>query len=265
VTALYIYAVLRSEHPDPRDTPGVGDDSSPVRLVRRGQVAAAVSDAPEPLVGRRRDLLSHSRVVEHLWGQGPVLPMRFGIVAPDEASLRADVLDDPTGRLLSRLSYLTDRVEMSIKAWHHEETVLREVVQEHREVAALQARIRRGGTYNDRIRLGELVAGAVEAKQAVDGERLLRQLTPAAVEVRPGAPVDGALLNAAFLVDRNGIEEFGIATSRIEELEGERLTVRAAGPLPPYSFVEGEEPAASRSTPPRHRSREAVAGRRGRR
>jgi hypothetical protein len=240
--ALYIYSVVDADHPEPIDLAGVGE--APVRLVRHGSLAAAVSEAPDPLVGRRRDLLAHSSVVETLWADGPVLPMRFGVVAPDESALVADVLADETGRFGRSLTALRDRAEMTVKVWHQEDAVLREVLREDRTIASLQERNRRGGaSYADRLRLGELVATAVEAKAAADADGLLRDLATFAGAARPGPAVDGAVLNATFLIERDRVDEFLAAVEERMSTEQDRMTYRVAGPMPPYSFVD-EGPAA---------------------
>jgi len=245
MTGLYVYAVVRADHPVPHGLLGVGEKE--VRLLRDGRLAVAVSAAPDPLVGRRRELLAHSATVEALWGQGPVLPMRFGVVAPDEDALRRDVLDDPDGRLVDRLEVLADAAEVSVKVWHDEPTVLREVVSENREIAALRARTQRsGGSYGDQIRLGEMVAAAVEAKASQDADRLLADLTPLAVATVPGPPVDGALLNASFLIEREQADAFRTAVDRLISAEAGRFSVRVAGPVPPYSFVDEPRPPEPR-------------------
>src|SRR3954447_16709269 len=241
--AVYVYAVVDGNHPDPVDLTGVADE--PVRLLRGGDLAVAVSAAPDPLVGRRRDLLAHSATVEALWADGSVLPMRFGMVAPDEAALRRDVLGDDAGHLRSRLEALRDQVEVTVKVWHQEDAVLREVVTENRAIADLQARARRTGAYADQIRLGERVAEAVSQKAATDAERLLQDLTPLATASVPGPPVDGALLNVAFLVESGQTDAFLAAVDQRLRTEHERMSVRVAGPLPPYSFVESEALDAS--------------------
>jgi hypothetical protein len=208
-------------------------------------------------VGRRRELLAHSATVETLWSQGPVLPMRFGVVAPDEDALRRDVLDDPDGRLTERLEALADAAEVSVKVWHDEPTVLREVVTENRDIAALRARTQRSGAgYGDQVRLGELVASAVEAKAARDADRLLAALTPLATASVPGPPVDGALLNASFLLVRAQTDAFLDAVDRLIADEGGRLTSRVTGPVPPYSFVDEPRPPEPR----RHSSRRVGLG-----
>jgi len=239
MSSSYVYGVVRAEHPDPEGLLGIADE--PVRLVRVGALAAAVSAAPAPLVGRRRELLAHSQVVEELWSTGPILPMRFGTVVPDESALQNDVLADPDGRLDRRLEELRGRAEVTVKVWHNEDTVLREIVLKDRDIAAMQARVRRSGTYSDRIRLGELVAQAVQRRAEQDGDRLLGEFAPMALDARPGALVDGTLLNVAFLLDVEGVEGFvGAVTERVDG--DERLKLRIAGPLPPYSFVDADEP-----------------------
>jgi len=111
-------------------------------------------------------------------------------------------------------------------------------------------------SYGDQIRLGELVAAAVEAKAAKDADRLLADLTPLAVATVPGPPVDGALLNASFLLGREQVDAFRTAVDRLIGAEGGRLTVRIAGPVPPYSFVD--EPQAPE--PRGHSSRRVGLG-----
>jgi hypothetical protein len=85
---------------------------------------------------------------------------------------------------------------------------------------------------------------------------LLDRLGPLALEVRPGPPVDGTLLNAAFLVAEDRLEEFRAAVDEISDRESERLRLRVAGPLPPYSFVDpAAETSPSGAGPRRRRAR----------
>ncbi len=259
---LYVYALVDGKHPDPVELTGVADE--PVRLFRDGDLAVAVSAAPDPLVGRRRDLLAHSATVEALWADGSVLPMRFGMVAPDEDALRRDVLADPDGRLRQRLDALRNQSEITVKVWHQEDAVLREVVAEDRTVADLQARARRSGAYADQIRLGERVAAAVSEKAGADADRLLRDLTPLAAASVPGPPVDGALLNVAFLVESGQADAFLAAVDQRLRTERDRLSVRVAGPLPPYSFVESEAaPTEASADSVRRRTARTRTGRSG--
>ena len=53
-----------------------------------------MSDAPG-LRAKRRDLMAHQEPAPDAGEDGPVLPMRFGMVAPDEATVRRAVAVAP--------------------------------------------------------------------------------------------------------------------------------------------------------------------------
>lgn len=83
--------------------------------IEEGRVAAVVSQAPPKLRARRRDLLAHQELLLALSEHGPVLPMRFGMVAPDETVIRRQLADDEE-RHLAALESLAGRVEINVKA-----------------------------------------------------------------------------------------------------------------------------------------------------
>src|SRR4051812_40422436 len=90
----YVYGIIRASHsPLPQDLKGIGDPPRPVRVMRQGELAAIVSDAPEELRPKRRDLLAHQRVLDEAGADGVVLPMRFGSVSADDDTVTA-VLDE---------------------------------------------------------------------------------------------------------------------------------------------------------------------------
>src|SRR5918911_441390 len=101
-----------------------------------GGLAALVSPVEgEKLRATRRDLLSHSAVLERAIAAGPVLPLRFGIVLRDE------------------------------------EAVLREIVRSDPAIARLNEETRaapEASTQPQRVRLGEAVARALEARRESD-------------------------------------------------------------------------------------------------
>lgn len=67
----YIYAITGADHPLRLDgLQGVGDPPSPLRTLIAGDVAAVVSDAPEGLRAKRRDVLAHEAVLEALMADG---------------------------------------------------------------------------------------------------------------------------------------------------------------------------------------------------
>ncbi|WP_395571285.1 GvpL/GvpF family gas vesicle protein [Streptomyces sp. BK79] len=235
--STYVYGITAASHPAlPEGLTGVGD--SEVRILNAGELSAVVSDAPEGLRPKRRELLAHQNVLSEAGVAGCVLPMRFGSVAPDDGAVTG-VLAERAEHYKERLGALDGRVEYNIKANHVEEAVLHHVMAENPDIRALAEANRKsgGGSYEDKIRLGEMVAAAVKGKEADDATALERALEPGADAVSVGPESTGWLANVSFLVSRDSAEEFLAAVERART-EMPHLEVRVNGPLPPYSFVE---------------------------
>jgi hypothetical protein len=237
--STYVYGITAASHPAlPEGMGGVGDPPRQVRILKAGDLAAVVSDAPEGLRPKRKDLLAHQNVLSEAGAAACVLPMRFGSVAPDDDTVTS-VLAERADHYKERLGTLEGKVEYNVKGSHVEEAVLHRVMAENPEIRA-QAEANRqagGGSYDDKIRLGEMVAAAVQAREAEDAAEVLRALEPAAAAVSEGPESTGWLANVSFLVARETAEEFLAA---VEEARKNlpHLELRVNGPLPPYSFVE---------------------------
>jgi hypothetical protein len=67
----------------------------------------------------------------------------------------------------------------------------------------------------------------------------VRALRPLAVADSPGEPLhEWMVLNTAFLVERERLEEFDAAVERVSRERAERMRFKLLGPLPAHSFVE---------------------------
>ncbi|MBC9728685.1 GvpL/GvpF family gas vesicle protein [Streptomyces sp. TRM68367] len=237
--STYVYGITAASHPPlPENLSGVGEPPCPVRVVREGGLAAVVSDAPEGLRPKRRDLLAHQAVLGEAGTGGCVLPMRFGSVAPDDAAVAA-VLAERAEHYQERLRTLDGKVEYNVKAVHEEEAVLHRVLSESPEIRAMTEASRQagGGTYEQRLRLGETVAHAVKELEAEDAAEVQQALEPAADSVSAGPESTGWLANVSFLVAREAAERFLAAVEEVRAAHP-HLDLRVNGPLPPYSFVE---------------------------
>src|SRR4051794_41420953 len=159
----YVYGVIAAGTADWRPPPE-GVDDQPVELVECGELAALVSDAPRvPVKANRRNLMAHSRVLQSVIGERCVLPMRFGVVMPDRAAVEEELLGHNGEWLSAQLRVFETYVELDVRALCPEDELLRAVVRERPQLAELRESVRgRPGpaTYYERIRLGELVAGA---------------------------------------------------------------------------------------------------------
>ena len=239
---VYVYGVLRDSERGAVSVSGV--ESSDVRTVRHGGLAALVSDLDRDTLSAAKEVRAHWRVLEEASNEATVLPVRFGTVMESEGAVRDRLLEPNAERLTGLLQELAGRVQLSVKADYDEERLLRHVVEGTPEVAALSQRVKQlpeAASYYDRIRLGELVSAEIERQRGADHAFALERLEPLAVaahsEVVSGA--HGAV-NLAFLVERRGVERFSAEVRALAGEWGERLHIRYVGPLPPYSFAEAE-------------------------
>ncbi|MEU0331743.1 GvpL/GvpF family gas vesicle protein [Streptomyces sp. NPDC006193] len=246
--STYVYGITARSHAAlPEGMTGVGEPPRPVRVLPAGDLVAVVSDAPEDLRPKRRDLLAHQNVLAEAGAAGCVLPMRFGSVATDDDAV-VQVLTERAEHYQERLRELDGKVEYNVKATHVEEAVLHLVMAENAEIRSLAEANRKagGGSYDDKIRLGEMVAAAVKAKEGEDAAEVRNLLAPAADAVSVGPESTGWLVNVSFLVPRASAEDFLATVEQVRKSHA-HLDLRIHGPLPPYSFVEPgpAEPAGS--------------------
>jgi hypothetical protein len=234
---VYVYGVVAGDRPLATD----GIDGQPVRLVTECGVGAIVSDVHDetPALGREA-VTAHSRVLEALVTSHTVLPMRFGVVMEDDDAVRDGLLRVHREALLAQLERLAGRVELTLRATYEEAPLLREILTEEPQIRALQAAAKRsgGGTYVDRIRLGEMIAAAVDARRRRDAEEIMARLTPLAEDFLLSEPRHERMaLSASFLITRDDIPEFDAAVDDVGRRQQHRMRLRYTGPLPPHSFV----------------------------
>jgi hypothetical protein len=240
-TGYYVYGVDRAGAGRvPADLVGVG--GAPVRTVEHGNIAAVVAevDLDRP-PGRRQDLVAHSEVLDGLMTSGVVVPVQFGSVLPSSESVVVDLLAPSADYFAELLDQLEGRAQFNLRATYHESVVLGEVIEENADIAELRERTRavpEESAYGERVRLGELVAHALEDKRAWDADALLNVILPwvAGHAVRSGGGLDH-VLEVALLVDDDRRSDFEEQLEALAESVHERIRLRLVGPVAPYDFV----------------------------
>ena len=204
-TAVYVYGVARRGSAVGAEIQGVSDRGAPVRAIEGGDLAALVSDVPADWhAASRQDVAAHDRVLSELMGERTVIPMRFGIVLASDAAVRERLLQRHAEELAGIAQRLEGCEQMSVKAYYHEEALLRGVL-----------------------------ARYPEFKQRAD--ELERRPVPE-TQVDAGAS-DRHLTTVHLLVRRERRPELDAAVKRLSEEHAQRLALRYVGPLPPYSFT----------------------------
>jgi len=222
-----------------------GVEDTPVSVVARGPVAAVVGEIDlDRTTGRRADLVAYSTVLDRLASAGAVAPVQFGSVMVDEESIVEELLAPNEQYFAQLLADLAGRAQFNLRVGFHEPVVLAEVVAADPEIRRLHEYTRdlpEDAAYADRVRLGELVARAMEDKRELEVEALLDSILPLTVaySLRSGAGIEH-VLDVALLVDDDRRPEFEEHLEGLAEAVHERLRLRLVGPVAPYDFVGGE-------------------------
>ncbi|AGB25750.1 Gas vesicle synthesis protein GvpL/GvpF [Mycobacterium sp. JS623] len=239
MTATYVYGLVKADAELPPDLQGLGPGR--VGTIAHQRVAAIVSDLPtgRPL-GTRDDLIAHERVLDAVAERTAVLPMRFPAVV-EEDGVVSELLAPNQERFMEALARLDGLVQFTVKGRFEQEPVLREIAEADDEIMELRERVRglpEDATYYDRIRLGELVVTAMQQRRDEVAVRVLDRLKPFAVDMSPRRLTQpDEVLNAAFLVARDRVENFDDAVEGVGRDLAGRVRVRLVGPLAPYDFV----------------------------
>jgi Gas vesicle synthesis protein GvpL/GvpF len=243
-TGLYVYGIVPSTTSSlPEHLRGM--DGHAVELVDDGELGAVVTaiSLPRP-PGRRRDLLSHSDVLNALAAEQDVVPLRFGTVFADADAIARELLAARSRSLTSVLDRVTGSVQLNLRASYVEERVLAGVVQGSREISELRERTRHlpeGTLHPDALRLGRLVSIVLSDLRQEDSTMLAECVLPLVREsrVRERATTDH-VLDIALLVDRESVALVEAELERVATDVHERIRLQLTGPLAPFDFVEDE-------------------------
>jgi hypothetical protein len=243
--ALYAYGITLAELPLPDDVPALTDDAA-VGRVPNGSLALLVSPVTSDQLRIDEDDLSetgrlatlargHDAVVRAAAVAGPVLPLRFGTVVPDEDAARR-LLAEHAAAALDRLQRIGTAREWGVK-------LVRRLSADAVPVGAGDARGRAGLTgteYLARRRQALRDQDAADAAAGRAAELLEEALRPHTTESlrRGGSPGSSLLLDLALLVRPEEETAFlAAAAAARERLEPDGVEVEVSGPWPPYSFA----------------------------
>lgn len=238
----YMYCVIRCREPRQFATLGIGERGDIVYTVSHEDLAAVVSDSPIiEYESSRRNMMAHTLVLEEVMRDFAILPIRFGTVAPSGETIQEQVLKRRCEDINNLLNEVEGRKELGLKAFWYEDMVLREIVEENPPIRQLRdklAGLPPQQSYQERIRLGEMVQIALGKKRDADAEMILARLRPLAYRCKSNPTVsDQMILNAAFLVDVSREAEFDQAVQQLDAEIGSRRMLKYVDQVPPYNFV----------------------------
>ena len=240
---VYVYCVIRCERPPQIATLGIGERGDAVYTVRHDDLAAVVSDSPTAeYEARRRNMMAHTAVLEEVMRDFSILPVRFGSVAPDTEVIRRKLLAERRDELLGLLQEIDGRVELGLKAFWHEDTLFKGIVDENPRIRMLRDALKGRSaeeTHHERMKLGEMVEEAMKQRRKRDADVILNRLRPVVRRLVVNDVFgDRMVLNAAMLVDKGSEPMVDETVQQLDADLGQRLMFKYVGSLPPYNFVK---------------------------
>ena len=239
----YLYAIYEGSEPRDFKVHGIGERGDAVHTVNHRRLAAVVSDSPViEYDNSRRNMMAHTLVLEEVMEEFDILPVRFGTVAPSVEAVEKLLLARRYDELTQLLGQMRNRVELGLKAFWYEGVAFKEIAEEDEKIRKMRDALEGRSldeTYYERIRLGEAVEKAMNAKRQQDEETILSRIRPLVHKTRTNKIIsDRMVLNAAFLVDAAKEADVDAEVQALDEEFGERLMFKYVGPVPPYNFVD---------------------------
>jgi hypothetical protein len=237
---VYVYGITRAGTAPPRGT-GVLD--SRLTTIDCGPVAAIASPlASDAVRAKRRDLLRHSEVLQQVFAEGVVLPLRFGTLFPGPQALAEDFLAPHRDDLVSLLNRFDGVGEMRLRVSYNEQAaIFGEIIQSNPGIARLRDRARSSNAHAAQLELGEAVAAAYTRRRGADADAIVERLAAHATDVHVDEPeYELEVLRASFLVPRENVGEFDSVLESVALVHRHQMSFNCTGPVPPHSFVDLE-------------------------
>jgi hypothetical protein len=238
---LYIYAVIRHEDAREIDLPPVAEPMQKVACHRVGPIAVVVSPTGQTeILSTRRNMLSHTKILEEIVRDRPVLPFRFGEIAPDLARIDS-ILGARATELRGTLDSMAGLIEVGVRLNFHESGIFQEIVEAHPDLRRRSESLKRrpaAEVYYEQIDLGRAVESQLSEHRAALGDAVSRRLAPFAERaIRHKTFEDMAIYSAALLVRREQEPALFAEIQKIEAEFGDRIALKYVSPAPPYHFV----------------------------
>jgi Gas vesicle synthesis protein GvpL/GvpF len=241
----YLYGIIGASQRREFGPIGIGGGGNVVYTLPYQNLAAIVSRSPlVKYAVTREHSMAHIKVLEKAMEEYTVLPVRYCTIAEEEEIIIEKVLKARYQEFIDLLQDMQDKMELGVRArWSNLDVIFAEVVEENAEIKAIKEALlgdmNEQRKYAGKIKIGQLVQKALEAKKKKEAEELFTALKPLSLDYKEN-PIYGDmnLVNAAFLINKEREKEFDRKMQELEKEYGERKKLKYIGPIAPYNFVE---------------------------
>jgi hypothetical protein len=203
-------------------------------------IAMVVAKVPLKIYApKKENLLAHQTTISTVMKQYSVIPMSFGNVFKSEKDVKI-LLEKLYTQFNEIFPQIENKMEVGLKVIGKKEW-LKEEIEKNPAISKLKNEMlnkSRDAAFYDQIKLGELTRNYFMKLQEQMIYEVFRELDQLAVASKQNDLVnERMLLNAAFLIDVKGEEEFDKKVNELFQKWSGKLEFKYSGPWPPYNFI----------------------------
>ena len=236
----YIYGFTRS---DATLSPAInGIDGKPIFAISDNGVAAVVSDGPDgKLRPERKNLSAHHSVIKEIMKTLTILPVSFGVVAGNEASIKK-ILKLNHDSFISQLKRMEGKVEMGLKINWDVENIFEFMVRKHRTLELFRDNIflkPTGATQEEKLELGRMFETILNEDREKHITAVQDILKDYCCEIKVNKPKDeNTIMKLACLVEKTKLEQFEKGVFEAAKEFDDNYAFDFNGPWAPHNFVD---------------------------
>ena len=233
---LYCYAVVPATSSLPSGVTGLL--ATGLELITHGGLAVVVSSVEGRIRPQRSNLSAHQKVLAELSRVSDVLPMSFGTLADDHASV-VRLIEEGQDPLLEALDRVGGKVEMTLRLTLAVDNPFVHLVTVDEDLRDARDRMVQNPTHEAKVNVGRMFESKLGQLRDLAAETVSSHLDSVVAEQKYNpARNEKQILVLALLVGREKQEEFDSAIAKAAEAFDDNYTFEISGPWPPQSFVD---------------------------
>jgi hypothetical protein len=244
---IYVYGILPADVEMTAEMPGVGESPGLLRVVRRGGLAALISEVDlSGRLGSPDDLRAHREILDATAAEVPVVPLPPGAVLASEDAVAGELLAARREQFAAALDQLEGRAEFVVQGRYLEQPVPAEGLSQDEHAARPPDTTRGqhpGAARDARTGPSAISSAAVGARREQDTRALEQAMAGHCVASAVRQPAhDLDAVHVAFLVEAGQRSDMQRVVEDLARAWQGRIEVQLLGPMAAYDFTATAKP-----------------------
>jgi len=242
---LYIYCII--DTPEQKNFKFMGIHGTEISIITFKDISAVVNKIPMHNFDRfnREELNSyitaHQKVNEEVMKYCDVVPMAFGMMAPDTPSVLY-ILEQAYFQFKIALQKIRGKTEFVMQARWDQEGLLKDLAKTSEEIQKLRQQLscKPGDMLEESIKweLGKIIQKEAEIRKKKYIKEIYALLKNISLDVTENKLIENDMLaNFSLLIEKAGEPELDKKMQDLGRKYEGKLRFKYIGPMPPYSFV----------------------------